>query len=202
MDVLNGIFLLIVGLGVMAFGLMIFYAILPLFYAFFGFGVGYWLGSLLTSVAPGEFSLTKSLFAFGGAIVFAFAAYALESYRRILVGIGMGSLFGGLIASALGLRGFFGVAIMVAAGVVGAMAILAVFDPFVIATTALGGAGLAMDGLHLILPWFGLVDRATIGQGGLVPFIIWMALGGLAIGWQYSNIERWVVQAPDKKPPQ
>ena len=78
MDFLNGLFLIIAGLGVMAFGLMIFYAMLPLFYAFFGYGVGYWLGSLVTSVAPGEFSLVKLLFAIGGAILFALAAYLLE----------------------------------------------------------------------------------------------------------------------------
>ena len=34
MDILNGIFLVIAGLGVMAFGLLIFYAILPLFRRF------------------------------------------------------------------------------------------------------------------------------------------------------------------------
>lgn len=201
MEILNGIFLLIVGFGVMAFGLMIFYAMLPLFYAFFGFGTGYWLGSLLTSVAPGEFGLVKLLFASGGAVTFAFAAHVLEQYRRILVGIGLGSLLGGLIASAIGLTGFFGVVIMVAAGVIGAMFTLAVFDTFIIAMTALGGAGLAMDGLHLILPSLDAVDRAAIGQGGFVPFIIWAALAGLAIGWQYSNIERWVVGTSDEKSP-
>ena len=198
MAFLNGIFLLIVGLGVMAFGLMIFYAMLPLFYAFFGFGVGYWLGSLLTSVAPGEFSLIKLFFACGGAVLFAFAAHVLEQYRRILVGIGLGSLLGGLIASALGLTGFFGVIIMVAAGVAGALMTLAVFDTFIIIMTALGGSGLVMDGLHLIMPSLNAFDRAAIGQGGFVPLMIWAALAAIAIGWQYSNIDRWVTNTTDK----
>ena len=62
MVILNGILLLVVGLGAMGFGLMLFYALLPLFYAFFGVGVGYWLGSLLTSTPPGEMSFIKALF--------------------------------------------------------------------------------------------------------------------------------------------
>ena len=45
--ILNGIFLILAGLGAMGFGLMIFYALLPLFYAMSGYGVGYWLSSLL-----------------------------------------------------------------------------------------------------------------------------------------------------------
>ena len=40
MFVLNGLFLIVVGVGAMGFGLMLFYALLPLFYAFFGLGVG------------------------------------------------------------------------------------------------------------------------------------------------------------------
>ena len=137
------------------------------------------------------------LFAIGGAVVFAAAAYLLEPYRRILVGVGLGSLFGGLIASALGLTGFFGVLIMVLAGVAGAMITVVVFDTFIIASTALGGAGLAMDGLHLILPSLGMVNRSAISHGSIAPLLIWSILGGLAIGWQYSNIGRWVDIPPD-----
>jgi hypothetical protein len=35
MTIVNGILLIIVGLGAMGFGLLLFYSLLPLFYAFF-----------------------------------------------------------------------------------------------------------------------------------------------------------------------
>ena len=120
MYIVNGIFLILVGLGAMGFGLMLFYVLLPLFYAFFGVGVGYWLGSMLTSTPPGEMSFVKLIFALGGGVAFAAGAYFLESFRRILIGIGLGSLVGGLIASALGLTGFLGVVTMVVCAFIGA----------------------------------------------------------------------------------
>ena len=115
MALLNGILLILAGLGAMGFGLLIFYALLPLFYAFFGYGVGYWLGSIITNAPPGDSNFIKFLFALGGCILFAGAAYFLEPYRRILIGIGLGSLVGAMVASALGLTGVFGFIIMVLA---------------------------------------------------------------------------------------
>ena len=191
MYVLNGIVLILAGVGAMGFGLFLFYALLPLFYAFFGAGVGYWLGSFLTSTLPGEMSFIKLLFAIGGGLMFAGSAYFLESFRRILIGIGLGSLIGGLIASALGLTGFLGSIIMLVAAVIGAGITLAVFDGFIIITSALGGAGLAMDGVHLIFRSLGFVDRTSIGDGAIAPLVIWMVLGAAATAWQFTNIERW-----------
>jgi len=150
MYLVNGIVLMLVGLVAMGIGLMLFYALLPLFYAFFGFGVGYWWGSMLTSTPPGEMSFVKLIFALGGGALFAVGAHFFESFRRILVGISLGSLVGALIASALGLTGFVGVIIMVVCAVIGAGLTLAVFDAFIVVTSSLGGAGLAMDGGHLI----------------------------------------------------
>ena len=191
MTIINGILLTLVGLGVMGFGLMLFYALLPLFYAFFGAGVGYWLGSFLTSAPPGDMSLIKLLFALGGAFLFGGAAYFLEGFRRILIGIGLGSLFGGLIASALGLDGMLGAIIMGIAAVVGAVITLAVFDVFIVVAAAFGGAGLAMDGLHLILPGLNFVDRLAIADGTTLPLIVWVVAGTVGMAWQFKNIERW-----------
>lgn len=191
MFVINGMVLVLAGLGAMGFGLMLFYALLPLFYAFFGAGVGYWLGSFFTSTVPGEMSLAKFIFVLGGAIIFAGAAYSLEKFRRILIGVGLGSLLGGLIASALGLTGFLGVVIMIIAAVIGAGITLAVFDGFIIITSALGGSGLAMDGVYLMFRSLDIVDRSTIGDGAVAPLIIWMVLGALATAWQFTNVERW-----------
>ena len=191
MYVINGIVLILAGLGAMGFGLFLFYALLPLFYAFFGAGVGYWLGSFFTSTLPGEMSLVKFLFAIGGALVFASSAYFLEGFRRILIGIGLGSLLGGLIAGALGLTGFLGSLIMLVAAVIGAGITLAVFDGFIIIASALGGAGLAMDGVYLIFRSLGIVDRSSIADGAIAPLVIWMVLGAAATAWQFTNIERW-----------
>jgi hypothetical protein len=58
----------------MGFGLLLFYALLPLFYAFFGLGIGNWFGSLLTGAPEGEMSLVKLIFGFGGAVFFAGSA--------------------------------------------------------------------------------------------------------------------------------
>ena len=195
MFVINGMVLVLAGLGAMGFGLMLFYALLPLFYAFFGAGVGYWLGSFITSTVPGEMSLVKFIFVLIGAVVFAGAAYSLEELRRILIGIGLGSLLGGLIASALGLTGFLGITIMVIAAVLGAGITLAVFDGFIVVASALGGAGLAMDGVHLIFRSLDIVDRSTISDGAIAPLIIWVVLGALAMAWQFKNIERWTHNA-------
>ena len=191
MQILNGIFLILVGLGAMGFGLMLFYALLPLFYAFFGIGVGYWLGSMLTSTPPGEMSFVKLIFALGGGIIFAGGAYFFEPFRRILIGIGLGSLLGGLVASALGLTGILGVIIMIVAAVVGAGITLAVFDAFIIVASAIGGAGLVMDGVHLIFQSLDVLDRTTIALGTITPLVIWIVISAIAMGWQFMNIERW-----------
>jgi len=193
MIVLNGIALILVGLAAMGFGLFLFYALLPLFYAFFGVGVGYWFGSLLTGSPPGDANLVKLLFAIGGAILFGGSAYVLEPFRRVLIGIGLGSLVGGLIASAIGLTGFLGAVIMIVAGVIGALITLAVFDPYIIIASAIGGAGLAMDGLHLIFGSIGILDRTAIADGALMPLVVWIVAGTVGMAWQFKNLARWVV---------
>jgi hypothetical protein len=188
MYVINGLLLILAGLGAMGFGLFLFYAFLPLFYAFFGIGVGYWLGTLLTGSGEGEMSLIKLLFGLGGGVLFAGAAHYLESFRRILIGIGLGSLIGGLVASAIGFTGIMGTIIMVAGGVIGAGITLAVFDRFIVIASAFGGAGLAMDGLHLIFRNVDILDRTG---GGTIPLLIWVFVGALAMSWQFMNLAKW-----------
>ena len=191
MYIINALALIMVGIAAMGFGLMLFYALLPLFYALFGIGVGYWLGSLITTTSPGEMSFVKALFAGGGAILFAAGAYFFEPFRRILIGIGLGSLLGALIASALGLTGFLGVVVMAIAAVLGAFVTLAVFDAFIVVASALGGAGLVMDGIHLLFSSWMMFDRSTIAEGAMVPLVIWVVAGAIAMGWQFMNIEEW-----------
>jgi len=191
MFIINAIILIVAGFGAMGFGLFLFYALLPLFYALFGVGVGYWLGALVTGAPEGEFSLIKLLFGLGGGALFAGAAFFLESFRRMLIGIGLGSLLGGLIASALGLTGILGTVIIIIGAVIGAGITIAVFDRFIIVASAFGGAGLAMDGLHLILRSVDMLDRTAIGNGSVAPLIVWIVAGTIAMGWQFINIKRW-----------
>jgi len=191
MHVLNGIILAVAGFGAMGFGLFLFYVLLPLFYASFGAGVGYWLGSFLTSSPPGEMSMIKFIFVLGGAILFACSAYFLEPFRRVLIGIGLGSLIGGLIASALGLTGFPGAIIMVVGAILGTGITLALFDRFIIVASAIGGAGLVMDGVFLAFGSPSIFNRAGIAEFAIGPIVVWGVLAAIAIGWQLKNIERW-----------
>ena len=131
------------------------------------------------------------IFACGGGVIFALGAYFLEPIRRILIGIGLGSLLGGLVANALGLAGVFGIVIMIIAAAIGAGLTLAVFDRFIIIASAFGGAGLGMDGTHQFFRSLDIFDRATIVDGAVAPAVNRMILSAIAVAWQFMNIKRW-----------
>jgi hypothetical protein len=189
MSLLAGILLIIVGLGVLGFGLFLFYGLLPLFYALAGLGIGLLLGEALT----GNFGLIAIVLGVLGAVILGGASYSLEPYRRILLGLSGGALVGLAIASWFGLDGlvggFFGAILGVIGGLIGAVVVLSLFDPFIIASSAIGGAIMVMEGAHLILPAVNLFDRST---GGFWPTLITLILALVGIGWQYSNITKWV----------
>ena len=191
MNTLDGILLILVGLMSTGVGLLLFYTMLPLFYALFGLGAGYWLGGILTGAPAGEMSVIKSMFALGGGTLFAVAAYFLEPYRRTLIGIGLGSLVGASVGNALGLTGISGVVVMVVSAVIGAGITLALFDVFVIIASAIGGAALMVDGVHLLWPAIEIFDRTTIAQGRLLPWVIWVALAAIGMTWQFAHLQRW-----------
>jgi hypothetical protein len=189
MSLLAGVLLIIVGLGVLGFGLFLFYGLLPLFYALAGLGIGLLLGEALT----GNFGLIAIVLGVLGAVILGGASYSLEPYRRILLGLSGGALVGLAIASWFGLDGlvggFFGAILGVVGGVIGAVVVLSFFDPFIIASSAIGGAIMVMTGAHLILPTVNLFDRST---GGFWPSLITLILALIGVGWQYSNITKWV----------
>ena len=189
MSLLAGVLLIIVGLGVLGFGLFLFYGLLPLFYALAGLGIGLLLGEALT----GNFGLIAIVLGILGAVILGGASYSLEPYRRILLGLSGGALVGLAIASWFGLDGlvggFFGAILGVVGGVIGAVVVLSFFDPFIIASSAIGGAIMVMTGAHLILPTVNLFDRST---GGFWPSLITLILAVIGVGWQYSNITKWV----------
>lgn len=192
MHLVNGAFLIIIGLGAMGFGLFLFYALLPLFYAFFGVGVGFWLGALITGNPLGSTGIIELVLGLIGGVLFAGAAYFLEPFRRILLGIGLGGLVAGAIAGAFGWVGVLGVALMLVGSIVGALLTLVFFDPFIIFATAFAGASLIMDGLFIIIPQLDMLDRTQIQSGQFLPTVIWIVLAAVGLGWQFMNISKWV----------
>lgn len=193
MSFLGAILSIITGLAILSFGLLLFYAWLPLFYGLFGLDIGLLLGRSLT----GDVGLIAVILGVVGAVILAGAAYSLEPYRRILLGISSGVMVGLSLASAFNLDsptgGFLGTALAVIGGVIGASLVPRYFDSFIIAASAFGGAALVMAGAHLLLPGVGVFDRAV---GGVLPTLITLGLALAGICWQLNNIAKWVGTQP------
>ena len=102
MSVLGAILLVLAGLAIMAFGIFLFYAWLPFLYGLFGLEIGLLLGQWLT----GDIGLLAIILGIVGAVILFGAAYLLEPYRRVLLGLSAGALVGLSIASFLGLDHF------------------------------------------------------------------------------------------------
>jgi hypothetical protein len=188
-----GVLLILCGLALMAFGLFLFYAWLPILYGLFGFEIGLLLGQWLT----GEIGLLAFVLGIIGAVVLFGATYALEPFRRILIGFSGGALLTLSLAYLLGLDhligGFFGTLLVVAGGLVGAMIVPQIFDSLIIGASAFGGATMAMAGAHFLLPGVGSFDRLA---GGLPPRLMAIVLTVIGIGWQFRNIKKWVQFQP------
>ena len=99
-----GLLLILCGLGIMGFGLFIFYAWLPLFYGLLGLEIGLLLGKWLT----GDVGTIAILLGVIGGLAAAASAYFLEPYRRILLGYWGGALVALSLASVLGLERLVG----------------------------------------------------------------------------------------------
>ena len=176
------ILLIAFGLALVMFGLYLFYAWLPLFYGIFGFEIGFLLGDRWAGFG-GSAPIVLGVIL---AIIFAGATYALEPYRRIVIGY----LGGSLIALALlGLDrstgGIFVAIVAVCGGVAGAMLAAKYFDYFMIATTAFGGAALSILGAqHMLLG----------GSAGArsIEFLLTAALTAVGVGFQIRHLHSWI----------
>jgi hypothetical protein len=176
------------GIGIMGFGIFLFYTFRPLFYAFLGAGIGYWFASLFgwtTGFLP-------IMFALAGAIILALLSNFLAPFAQLLLGIAGGAMVGLAIASAFGWTGFLAFALAVVGAVIGMFLVPLFFDPFIIVVTSIAGAALVMDGLHKLIPSLDMVNRSTIATGGVVPLVIWIVLTAVGLGWQFANIKKWV----------
>ncbi len=188
-----GLLMLGTGLAIMTFGLFLFYAWLPLIYGLIGFDIGLLLGRSLT----GDTGTLAIVIGIVGAVFLGFSSYALEPFRRMLLGISAGFLFGLSVAAAFGLDGLlggvFGVLLAIVCGLLGGLVVSLFFDRFVIAASAISGAIVAMAGAHHLFPGVGLFDRAG---GGLLPSLITLVLALLGVFWQYRNIAKWIQAMP------
>ena len=185
-----GVLLILCGLGIMGFGLFIFYAWLPLFYGLLGFEIGLLLGKWLA----GQVGAIAIIFGIAGAIAAASATYFLEPYRRLLLGYLGGALLALSLASLLGLEralhGVFGFVLAVAGGLVGATIAQRFFDLFIIAASAFGGATLIVAGAQLLLP------ATAEPSGSFLPMLLTAVLTVIGFHWQLKNIGSWVPVQP------
>ncbi len=193
MSVVGALLLILAGLAILAFGIFLFYAWLPLLYGLFGLEIGLLLGRSLT----GDAGLLAIILGIVGAVLLFGAAYSLEPYRRILLGIAMGAAVGLSIASVFGLDhllgGVLGVILAVVGAVYGAGIVPRYFDAFVIVASAFSGAAMTMAGAHYLFPGVGLFDRAA---GGLLPALLTLVLTVAGIAWQFRNIAAWIRSTP------
>src|ERR1700692_664945 len=183
-----GLLTILTGLAIMGFGLFMFYAWLPVFYALVGFDVGILLGRALT----GDVGTPAIVLGIAGAFILGVASYILEPYRRVLLGVSGGILFGLSVAAAFGLDGwvggFFGRWVWLGCGGIGGLLVPRFFDLFVIGASAVSGAAMVMTGANHILPGVGFFDRAA---GGVLPALVTIILAVAGVSWQCSNIAKW-----------
>jgi hypothetical protein len=188
-----GLLTIVTGLAIMGFGLFMFYAWLPVFYALIGFDLGFLLGRTLT----GDVGTTAVVLGIAGALILGFGSYVLEPYRRVLLGVSGGILFGLSVSAAFGvdgwLGGFFGRIFALVCGVIGSLLVPRFFDIFVIAATAVSGAAMVLVGANHILPGVRLIDPAS---GGALPSLVTIILAAIGISWQRHNIAKWVQVLP------
>jgi hypothetical protein len=157
MSLAIGLLMILTGLAIMAFGLFMFYPWLPLLYALIGFDVGILLGRTFT----GDVGTTAIILGIAGAFILGAASYVLEPYRRVLLGVSGGILFGLSVAAAFGIDGwfggFFGRVLALVCGAVGGLRVPRFFDMFFIGASAVGGAAMVMTGANHILPGVGFL---------------------------------------------
>jgi hypothetical protein len=182
MSLAIGLLMIVTGLAIMAFGLFMFYAWLPLLYALIGFDVGLLLGRAFT----GDVGTTAIVLGIVGAFILGASSYILEPYRRVLLGVSGGILFGLSVAAAFGLDGwlgcFFGRVLALLCGAIGGLPRF--FDLFVIGASAVSGAAMVMTGANHILPGIGFFDRAA---GGVLPSLVTIILAVAGVSWQRSK---------------
>jgi hypothetical protein len=193
MSFLGALLMILSGLAIMGFGLFLYYAWLPLLYGLVGFDIGLLLGRWLT----GGVEMVAILLGIALAIVLAVLSFTLHPYRRVLLGLSGGFLLGLSIAAVFGLEsglgGFLGILLAVACAVIGAILVPRYMDTFIVIASAASGAAMIVGGAHLLFPGIGLFDVTT---GTVMARLLTVVLTLIGIGWQYSNITKWIHPEP------
>ncbi len=193
MSLIGSLLMILTGLAIMAFGLFIFYAWLPLLYAIVGLDIGLMLGRWLTG-AVGAIAIVLGI---AGAVLLGAASYFLEPYRRLLLGASAGVLFGLSMATAFNLDTVLGAflagILILLCGVAGAAFVARFFNAFVVGASAISGATMAVAGVHHLLPSLGLFDLAS---GDFLPRALTLLLAVLGVIWQAQNIGKWAQMLP------
>lgn len=193
MSLIGSLLMILTGLVIMAFGLFIFYAWLPLLYAIVGLDIGLMLGRWLT----GDVGAIAIVLGIAGAVLLGAASYFLEPYRRLLLGASAGVLFGLSMATAFNLDTVLGAflagILILLCGVAGAAFVARFFNAFVVGASAISGATMAVAGVHHLLPSLGLFDLAS---GDFLPRALTLLLAVLGVIWQAQNIGKWAQMLP------
>ena len=187
--------LILCGIGIMGFGLLMFYAWLPLLYGLFGLEIGLLLGRGLT----GDVGAVAITLGIAAALAAASAAYFLEPYRRALVGFMGGVVLVLTVLSVLGLdRLISGLSVSVLSaigGVLGATVALRYFDLFIVVASAFGGAALIVTGAQLLLP------TPTEPSGTVLPALVTTILGIFGLRWQLRTSPRGFRRSQERPTP-
>jgi hypothetical protein len=180
------------GLGLMAFGLFLFYTFLPLFYGIFGAALGYRLGMVIMGHTMKDAGLIEFILAIALAVAAALAAYYLEPFRRALGGILVGGLLGLTIGDTLQIGQVIHLIIGTAGAIIGALLALWIYDTLIVIASALAGAAMVMDGTFLLLPGIALLDRNQIfWRQSWLPLVVWIAITAAGAAWQFANLRKW-----------
>lgn len=198
MSALGAILMIVTGLAIMAFGLFLFYAWLPVLYALLGLDLGLLIGKALT----GEVGTLAFIIGCTFAILLAVASYSIEPFRRVLLGISVGVLAGLSLAAAFKLDGFFGgllgTVLAILFGLLGAALVPRVFDSIIVVASAITGAAMVVAGATLLLPGVPALD---VNRPGFAATILIAVLSVVGIVWQFTNIGKWIQRRTDDEDP-
>jgi len=169
-DILLGIFFVVVGLAITCMGIQIFFAILPML----GFLFGFFLGAAgIESIWGDSFLSTVSgwIVGFIAGLIFGFIAWYWW-YAGVLLSAGVvGGLVGTGLARLFEIDNDFVLFIFAAVGFIAAMALAFVLNLpiyLVILNTGVAGATVVVTGALLV---FNQIDREELGEGTAIAII-------------------------------
>ena len=204
MDILLGIFFVVVGLGITFMGIQIFFAILPMLGFLFGFFLG---AAAIESIWGDSFLSTVSgwIVGFIAGLIFGFIAWYWW-YAGVLLAAGaVGSLITTGTASLFNIDSDWALFLIAAFGFIAAMAIAFVLNLpvyLVILNTGVAGATVVVTGALLV---FNQLDREELGEGTAIAIIneswwwLLVAFVVAVVGMAFQLMMRATVSLPSDR---